>query len=42
MTSRRKFITLVGEFNKEKIDNVGDSHFDADNRTISLGGIIFF
>ncbi|MDX9706659.1 MAG: porin [Azospira sp.] len=40
--SLNKFITLVGEFNQERIDNVADSHFDAKNRTISLGGIIFF
>lgn len=40
--SLNKFITLVGEFNQERVDNVMDSHFDARNRTISLGGIIFF
>ena len=39
---KKKFITLVGEFNQEKVSNVGDSNFDAKNRTISLGGIIFF
>ncbi|HEX5803897.1 MAG TPA: porin [Azospira sp.] len=40
--SLNKFITLVGEYNQEKISNVADSNFDAKNRTISLGGIIFF
>jgi len=40
--SLNKYITLVGEFNQEKVDNVADSNFDARNRTISLGGIIFF
>ncbi|PKO93717.1 MAG: porin [Betaproteobacteria bacterium HGW-Betaproteobacteria-10] len=40
--SLNKYITLVGEFNEEKISNVADSNFDNKNRTISLGGIIFF
>lgn len=40
--SLNKYITLVGEFNQEKIDNVLDLNADAKNRTISLGGIIFF
>ncbi|MEN9426393.1 MAG: hypothetical protein RLZZ220_742, partial [Pseudomonadota bacterium] len=35
-------ITLVGEFNDEKISNVVDSNFDNKNRTVSLGGLIFF
>lgn len=40
--SLNKYITLVGEFNDERISNVSDSNFDNKNRTISLGGIIFF
>lgn len=40
--SLNKYITLVGEFNEEKVSNVADSNFDNKNRTISLGGIIFF
>ena len=40
--SLNKFITLVGEFNNEKITNVADSNFDNKNRTVSLGGLIFF
>jgi len=40
--SLNKFITLVGEFNDEKISNVVDSNFDNKNRTVSLGGLIFF
>jgi hypothetical protein len=40
--SLNKFVTLVGEFNDEKITNVADTNFDNKNRTISLGGIIFF
>lgn len=37
-----KYVTLVGELNREKIDNVLDLNADAKNRSISLGGIIFF
>jgi predicted porin len=37
-----KYITLVAEFNQEKIDNVLDMNANAKNRTLSLGGIIFF
>lgn len=40
--SLNKFITLVGEFNEERISNVADSNFDNKNRTFSLGGLIFF
>lgn len=40
--SLNKYITLVGEFNEEKITNAADSNFDLKNRTISAGGIIFF
>ena len=40
--SLNKYITLVGEFNDEKITNVADTNKDNSNRTISLGGIIFF
>ena len=40
--SLNKFITLVGEFNNEKINNVTDSNFDNKNRTVSVGGLIFF
>ncbi len=37
-----KYITLVGEFNQEKVTNVNDTNFDNKNRTISFGGLIFF
>lgn len=37
-----KYVTLVGEFNYEKVHNVGDSNADNKNRTVSLGGILFF
>ena len=40
--SLNKYITLVGEINEEKITNVADTNFDNRNRTISLGGLIFF
>lgn len=40
--SLNKFITLVGEYNQEKIHNVSDSNYDNNNRSLSLGGIIFF
>jgi len=40
--SLNKFITLVGEYNHEKITNVLDSNFDNKNRSISVGGLIFF
>ena len=40
--SLNKYITLVGEFNEEKVTNVSDTNFDNKNRTLSLGGIIFF
>lgn len=40
--SLNKYITLVGEYNDERISNVVDSNFDNKNRTISLGGVIFF
>jgi len=40
--SLNKFITLVGEFNYENIDNAQDSNYDNKNKTISLGGIMFF
>jgi hypothetical protein len=40
--SLNKFITLVGEFNDEKVTNVNDSNFDNKNRTLSFGGLIFF
>jgi predicted porin len=40
--SLNKYITLVGEFNQEKVSNVTDSNFDNKNRTFSMGGIIFF
>jgi len=40
--SLNKFITLVGEFNNEKVTNVNDTHFDNKNRTFSVGGLIFF
>jgi predicted porin len=37
-----KYITLVGEFNQERVDNTADSNVNDRNRTVSLGGIIFF
>lgn len=37
-----KYITLVGEYNHEKITNTADTGNLDKNRTISLGGIIFF
>jgi hypothetical protein len=37
-----KYITLVGEMNFEKVKNGGDGNTEDRNRTISLGGIIFF
>lgn len=40
--SLNKYITLVGEFNDEKITNVADTNFDNKNRTLSFGGLIFF
>lgn len=40
--SLNKFITLVGEFNDEKVTNVSDTNFDNKNRTLSFGGLIFF
>ena len=40
--SLNKYITLVGEFNDEKVSNVADSNFDNKNRTLSFGSIIFF
>lgn len=40
--SLNKYITLVGEVNEERISNVLDSNADNRNRTLSLGGIIFF
>jgi len=40
--SLNKYISLVGEINQEKITNAADSNVDAKNRTLSLGGIIFF
>lgn len=40
--SLNKYVTLVGEINREKIDNVLDLNADAKNTTVSLGGIIFF
>jgi hypothetical protein len=40
--SLNKYITLVGELNQETISNATDSNFDNKNRTVSLGGIIFF
>ena len=40
--SLNKFITLVGEFNDEKVTNVSDTNYDNKNRTLSFGGIIFF
>jgi len=40
--SLNKFITLVGEFNYENITNAQDTNYDNKNKTISLGGIMFF
>ncbi len=40
--SLNKFITLVGEFNYENITNAQDTNFDNKNKTLSLGGIMFF
>lgn len=40
--SLNKFVTLVGEVNNEKVTNAADSNFDNKNRTISVGGLIFF
>ena len=40
--SLNKYITLVGEINEEKVTNVNDTNFDNRNRTLSLGGLIFF
>lgn len=40
--SLNKYITLVGEFNDEKVSNVADTNFDNKNRTLSFGSIIFF
>lgn len=40
--SLNKYVTLVGELNREKIANVLDLNADAKNRSVSLGGIIFF
>lgn len=40
--SLNKFITLVGEFNDEKVTNVSDTNYDNKNRTLSFGGLIFF
>ncbi len=40
--SLNKYITLVGELNQEKITNVTDTNFDNKNRTLSVGGLIFF
>lgn len=37
-----KYVTLVGEFNEERITNLQGLNFDARNRTVSLGGIVFF
>lgn len=37
-----KYITLVGEVNQERITNTLDTGNKDKNRTISLGGIIFF
>lgn len=38
--SLNKFITLVGEFNNEKITTNGPGEIK--NNTVSLGGILFF
>lgn len=40
--SLNKYITLVGEFNQEKVSNAADGNNDLRNRTISMGGVIFF
>lgn len=40
--SLNKYITLVGEYNDERITNVLDTNYDNKNRTISIGGLIFF
>ena len=40
--SLTKFITLVGDFNYENITNAQDTNYDNKNKTISLGGIMFF
>ena len=40
--SLNKYITLVGEFNDEKVTNVSDTNYDNKNRTLSFGGLIFF
>lgn len=40
--SLNKYITLVGEYNDERITNVLDTNFDNKNRTFSVGGLIFF
>ena len=40
--SLNQYITLVGEFNEEKVRNAADSNNDLRNRTVSVGGIIFF
>lgn len=40
--SLNKYITLVGEYNQEKITNVADTNYDNKNRTLSFGGLIFF
>ncbi|MGE5621450.1 MAG: porin, partial [Candidatus Bathyarchaeota archaeon] len=37
-----KYITLVGEVNQERVTNTLDTGNKDKNRTISLGGIIFF
>ena len=37
-----KYITLVGEYNDERITNVLDTNYDNKNRTFSVGGLIFF
>ncbi len=40
--SLNKYITLVGEYNDEKVTNVNDTNYDNKNRTFSIGGLIFF
>ena len=40
--SLNKFITLVGEYNEERVTNVNDTNFDNKNRTFSVGGLMFF
>ena len=40
--SLNKYVTLVAEYNDEKVTNVNDTNFDNKNRTISVGGLIFF